>query len=116
MRFTSPDLLPREILLGTDELLQIVVSENDLCDRYADAAPGTVIIYYMGLLARDRDAAASSLAPDARTELDRVAERAWAMAEQGLVHLLQRRVAPECFAYLAATRARPRGSTPQRVA
>ena len=116
MRFTSPDLLPREILLGTDELLQLVVSENDLCDRYASAAPGAIIVYHMGLLARDRDAAASTLTPDARAELGRVAARAWSMAEQGLLHLLQRRVAPECFAYLAVTRARPRGSTPQRVA
>lgn len=116
MRFTSPDLLPREILLDTEELLQVVVTENDLCDRYADAAPDTVIIYHMGLLARDRDAAASSLTSDARAELDRVAGRAWAMAEQGLVHLLQRRVAPECFAYLAVTRPRPRGSPHQRAA
>lgn len=93
-----------------------VLTLNALCDRYADASPGDVIVYHIGLLARDRDKLASSLVPDVRAELDRVADRVWAMAAHGLVHLLQRRVAPGRLAYLAVARPRPRSPTRQRAA
>lgn len=116
MHLTSPELPANETLLSVEDLLDVVLTENGLCDRYADASPGDVIVYHIGLLARDRDRLASSLAPDARAELDRVADRVWAMAAQGLVHLLQRRVAPGRLAYLAVARPRPRGGTRQRAA
>lgn len=116
MGLTSPELLASEMLLSVEDLLDVVLTENGFCDRYADASPGDAIVYHIGLLARDRDRLASSLAPDARAELDRIADRVWAMAAQGLVHLLQRRVAPERLAYLAVIRPRPRGPTRQRAA
>ncbi|WP_137179246.1 hypothetical protein [Roseomonas sp. AR75] len=107
MRLTSNDLTSNESGLSLEDLLDAVLTENDLCDRYADASPGEAIIYHIGLLARDRDKVASELAAERRAELELVARRVWAMAEAGLGHLLQRRVAPGCCAYLLVVRPRP---------
>ena len=57
VRFTSPELLSNEILLNVEDLLDVVMTENGLCDRFADASPGEAIVYHIGLLARDRDKA-----------------------------------------------------------
>jgi len=43
---------------------------------------------------------------DERRELARVARRAWWAAQQGLVHLVQRRNAPDDFTYIAIARLR----------
>lgn len=110
MRLTSPPSPTSEILLSVAELPGIARTENAFCDRYADAAPGEVIVYHVGLLGCDRDKLTSNLLPAARSDLDRVADRAWAMAAQGLVHLLQRRMSPGCFAYLAVVRPRSSGA------
>lgn len=110
MRLTPPDFPLNESGLSLEDLLAAVLSENELCDRYADASPGDAIIYHIGLLARDRDKAASELAAERRADLEAVARRVWAMAEAGLGHLLQRRVAPGCCAYLLVVRPRPLSS------
>lgn len=120
MRLTSPELLSTELIFSIEELLDVVLTENGLCDRFAEAAPGDAIVYHIGLLARDRDKVATSLAADERDELETIARRAWQMAEAGLAHLLQRRVADERFAYLLIVRPRSRGhrgmATPLPVA
>ena len=107
VRFTSPELLSNEILLNVEDLLDVVLTENGLCDRYADASPGEAIVYHIGLLARDRDKVASELSPERREDLEAVARRVWAMAETGLGHLVQRRVAEGRCAYLLIVRPRP---------
>ena len=107
MRFTPPEMLSTEILLNVEDLLDVVLTENGLCDRYADASPGDAIIYHIGLLARDRDRIASDLPTDRRADLEAVARRVWAMAEAGLGHLVQRRVAEGRCAYLLIVRPRP---------
>ena len=107
VRFTSPELLSNEILLNVEDLLDVVLTENGLCDRYADASPGEAIVYHIGLLARDRDKVASELSPERREDLEAVARRVWAMAEAGLGHLVQRRVAEGRCAYLLIVRPRP---------
>lgn len=107
MRLTPSDLLSSDILANIEDLLDAVLTENDLCDRYADASPGDAIIYHIGLLARDRDRIASELAPERRADLDAIARRVWAMAETGLGHLVQRRVAEARCAYLLVVRSRP---------
>ena len=107
VRFTSPELLSNEILLNVEDLLDVVLTENGLCDRYADASPGDAIVYHIGLLARDRDRVASDLPADRRADLDAVARRVWAMAETGLGHLVQRRIAEGRCAYLLIVRPRP---------
>jgi len=107
VRFTPPELLSNEILLSIEDLPDVVLTENGLCDRYADASPGEAIIYHIGLLARDRDKVASELPPERREDLEAVARRVWAMAEAGLGRLVQRRVAEGRCAYLLIVRPRP---------
>lgn len=107
MRFTPPEMLSNKILLNVEDLLDVVLTENGLCDRYADASPGDAIVYHIGLLARDRDRIASELSAERRVDLDAVARRVWAMAETGLGHLVQRRVAEGRCAYLLVVRPRP---------
>lgn len=86
----------------------VVSTENELHDRLASALPGTTIVYHVGLLARDRDRLASSLTPEQREDLNALASRAWRLAAAGWVHLVQQRVAPDCCAYIAVVRPRPR--------
>ncbi|MEO3475495.1 hypothetical protein AAFN86_26825 [Roseomonas sp. CAU 1739] len=107
VRFTSPELLSNEILLSIEDLIDVVLTENGLCDRYVDASPGEAVVYHIGLLARDRDKAATDLSPERREDLEAVARRVWAMAEAGLGHLAQRRVAEGRCAYLLIVRPRP---------
>ena len=47
---TQPRAEPPDMLATPD----MVRSENDLCDRLADAMPGEIIPYYIGMLAADR--------------------------------------------------------------
>ena len=107
VRLTNPELLSNEILLSIEDLLDVVLTENGLCDCFADASPGEAIVYHIGLLARDRDKVASELQPERREDLEAVARRVWAMAEAGLGHLVQRRVAEGRCAYLLIVRPRP---------
>ncbi|WP_371039494.1 hypothetical protein, partial [Rhodosalinus sp. FB01] len=48
------------------------------------------------------------LADREREELARLGSRAFWAAEQGLVHLVQERVGPDRFAYIAAARPKPK--------
>jgi hypothetical protein len=107
MRIAHLTLETAETMSCADALLDVVLTENGLCDCFADAAPGDAIVYHMGLLARDRDKAASELPAERREDLEAVARRVWAMAEAGLGHLVQRRVAEGRCAYLLIVRPRP---------
>ena len=90
----------------------IPLTENEFCDRVADAVPCQVITYYTGMLARDRSAMSMKLPEPRRVELNAIASRALQLAEAGRIYLLQRRVGPECFAYLAVVRSQPRRMGP----
>ena len=106
----NPDQAPRADAADLAALLDLVLDENALCDRFADAAAGDAITYHIGMLARDRDKVATKLLPERRDELELVARRALAMAEAGLCHLLQRRMDTECFAYILVVRPRSTNS------
>ena len=88
---------------------EAAISENGLCDRFADAKPDEAITYHIGMLARDRDKLTTALAPEQRDALELVARRAWAMTEAGLCHLVQRRLGTERFAYVLIVRPRHKG-------
>jgi hypothetical protein len=88
---------------------EAALSENGLCDRFADAKPDEAITYHIGMLARDRDRLTTALAPEQRDSLELVARRAWAMAEAALCHLVQRRLGTERFAYVLIVRPRHTG-------
>lgn len=87
---------------------QPLLTEAQFCAWIGQSAPGATIEYHRGFLAIDTVRASSSLAEADRKELVRLGRRAWWAAEQNLVHLVQRRLGPDCFAYLAIARARPK--------
>ncbi|MGB6538634.1 MAG: hypothetical protein WBF58_22045 [Xanthobacteraceae bacterium] len=70
------------------------------------AEPGDIIEYHRGFLALDRSFSSPTLTEDDRIVLDRMASLAMRLSDGGLVHLVQRRVASERFAYLAVARRR----------
>jgi hypothetical protein len=68
------------------------------------ALPGQQLEYHRGLLVRDRSPA-SELAEDQRRIVAKIADAALTAAEDGLVHLVQRRNGEFDFSYLAIKRA-----------
>jgi hypothetical protein len=87
---------------------EVVADANALSDFIADAMPGASIAYYLGALARDRYPHLSDLPEQRRAELNVLADYALSLAEAGWVHLLQRRLGHERFAYLVVIRPRSR--------
>ena len=84
------------------------LTEIDLCGWIGQANPGDALEYHRGFLALDTLPFGPRLNEKARVDLQRVANRAFWAAEQGLVHLVQRRIAPDVFSYIAIARPRPR--------
>lgn len=80
------------------------LTETAFCAWLGQAHPGAQLVYHRGLLALDATINSQTPKSDARHELARVARRAWWAAEQGLVHLVQRRNGPDDFSYLAIAR------------
>lgn len=87
---------------------QPLLTEAQFCAWIGQSAPGAMIEYHRGFLAIDTVRASSTLVEADRKELVRLGRRAWWAAEQNLVHLVQRRLGPDRFAYLAVARARPK--------
>lgn len=84
------------------------LTETMFCAWYGSAAPGDRIVYHRGFLAIDVSPLTYKLPDAERRTLLRVAERALQLAEDGLVHLVQRRMGEGDFTYLAIARPRPR--------
>ena len=82
------------------------LTETAFCAWLGQAHPGDALVYHRGLLALDASINSQTPKSDARHELGRIARRAWWAAEQGLIHLLQRRNGPDDFTYLAIARPR----------
>jgi hypothetical protein len=76
----------------------------------AQAAPGDRLEYHQGFLVVDTFPALGGLPEPERQALVRLASRAFWAAEHGLVHLIQQRIAPERFSYLAIARPRPKAA------
>jgi len=81
------------------------------CAWIAQALPGEILEYHRGLIAIDRNAEISKLGADESERIDHLADRAFAAAEIGLVHLLQQRIALNDYRYLAVARPRPAEAT-----
>ena len=87
------------------------VTEIALCSWLGQAEPGDVFEYHQGFLGVDLTPFGNSMGFKALAELAHTSARAYDLAERGFVHLVQRRIGPDTFAYLAI--ARPRiGPTP----
>ena len=84
------------------------LTETAFCAWLGQAHPNAVLVYHRGVLALDASISSQTPDSDVRRELVRVARRAWWAAEQGLIHLLQRRNGPDDFTYLAIARPRPK--------
>ena len=70
------------------------------------ARPSDALEYHRGFLTVDRSPHASRLREDDRQVLTRVASLALRLSGRGLVHLVQRRLGPDRFSYLAISRTR----------
>ncbi|WP_300584499.1 hypothetical protein [Marivita sp.] len=89
------------------------LTEIQFCAWVAQAIPGDRLEYHRGYLAVDADKVTSDLDPNARAELACLRDRAFWSETAGLVHLVQQRLGPDCFAYLAI--ARPKTSRTERA-
>ncbi|MGM0584712.1 MAG: hypothetical protein ACQEUZ_08675 [Pseudomonadota bacterium] len=83
------------------------LTEIEFCAWVAQAAPGDRLEYHQGFLALDIVPVLARLDAPRREELARLGSRALWAAEQGLVHLVQERVGPDRFAYIAVARPKP---------
>jgi len=84
------------------------LSEIELCVWISQATPGDTLEYHRGFLAVDRTPYGQFKDTPARAALELLADRTHALAEQGLIHLVQRRCAPFDFSYLAVARPKPK--------
>ena len=82
----------------------LLVNATQFCGWIGQASRGDRLEYHRGVLALDASDCSQNFVGHRRRELNRVAHRAWWAAEQGLVHLFQRRNAPNDFSYLAIAR------------
>jgi len=87
------------------------VTEIEFCAWVAQALPGDRLEYHRGFLVLDTFPVFSSLDDKARDALRKLADRTFHVAEQGLVHLVQERVGPDCFAYIAVARPKPKSAS-----
>ena len=70
------------------------------------AEPGDALEYHRGFLALDRSIRTAAMSEDDRIALCQTASLAMRLANRGLVDLVQRRIARDCFSYLAIARSR----------
>lgn len=83
------------------------LDEVGLCAWIAQAEPGETLVYHRGFLAVDATSVVSRLSTEQQRSLQQVAAAAMRAADQGLVHLVQTRLGPDAFAYIAIARPRP---------
>ena len=83
------------------------LDEVGLSAWIAQAEPGEALVYHRGFLAVDAMAVISRLPADRQRTLQQVAAAARRAADQDLVHLVQSRLGPDAFAYIAVARPKP---------
>jgi len=86
------------------------LTEIEFCAWVAQALPGDRLEYHRGFLVLDTFPLFSRLDDKERDALRKLANRTFHAAEQGLVHLVQERVGPDCFAYIAVARPKPKSA------
>jgi hypothetical protein len=80
--------------------------ETDFCAWASQAEAGEALEYHRGFLVIDRSLCDQMCDPEARRQLVQTSNRALKLEAQGYVHLVQRRLGPGCFSYLAIARPR----------
>ena len=86
------------------------LTDVEFCAWVAQADAGDVLEYHRGALAIDRLQVMSTLPRAECARVDLLADRAFAAAEHGLVHLVQHRLGTDRFSYLAIARPKPRNA------
>lgn len=84
------------------------LSEMEFAGWVGAAASGDRLEYHRGFLAVDTIPMISKLPETERAALKAMAARAWWASEQRLVHLVQERLGPDLFAYIAIARPKPK--------
>jgi hypothetical protein len=93
--------------------LKLRLTDMEFCAWVAQAEAGDRLEYHRGFLARNTYRLDSNFAEADRAAIVSLRDRARWAAEKGLVHLVQERLGPNLFAYVAIARARrEHGSTP----
>jgi hypothetical protein len=87
------------------------LTEIQFCAWVAQAMPGDRLEYHRGFLVLDTFRGLSKLGDNERTELSLLANRAAWAEGQALVHLVQVRLGPNLFSYLAIARPKTRSSS-----
>lgn len=93
------------------EASPLTVTDVEFVAWIAQALPGDVLEYHRGMLAIDRDFAISKLGRDACERIDHLADCALDAAEEGLVHLVQKRLGEDHFSYRAIARPKTEHAT-----
>ena len=78
----------------------LFTDEAAYCEWIAQATPGASTVYFRGHLAYDRMPSADTFNEPDRRRLVAVARRAMQAAEDGMVHLVQRRHGPADYSYI----------------
>jgi hypothetical protein len=86
------------------------LTDVEFCAWIGQAAPGDWLEYHRGFLGIDTMAGMSTLPDKDRRRLTGLASAAFRAFEAGLVHLVQQRLGPDRFAYLAIARPRPQAT------
>ena len=89
--------------------LRCSITEIGFCAWLGQAEPGDALEYHRGFLVVDLTPFGGFMNSEARLELARTSARAYGLAERGFVHLVQRRLGPDTFSYLAIARPLPQG-------
>ena len=87
------------------------LTDIDFLAWVATAEPGAMLEYHRGFLCVDCAELITKLETSDRKRLLALSDVAGRAERAGLVHLVQRRLATDIFAYLAIARPRPRGKT-----
>ena len=85
-----------------------ILDDAGIAAWIACAEPGDELVYHRGFLAVDTASVISKLSDERRQVLRRVADAALRAEKQGLVHLVQSRLGPDQFAYIAIARPKPK--------
>jgi len=87
-----------------------LLTEIQFCAWVAQAMPGDRLEYHRGFMVLDTFPGLSKLGDNERNELRLLGSRAFWSEAQGLVHLVQERLGPDLFSYLAIARPKTRSS------
>jgi hypothetical protein len=92
------------LITNADAKRTLLVNAIQFCAWVVQASAGDKLEYHRGLLALDASEWSRDFAGHRRRELTRLANRASWAANQGLVHLVQRRNGLDDFSYFAIAR------------